>query len=65
MLIAVTILSWWGDRAPGSLLALDLTVGVLSWLLAPLMLWRPIATAAVLTVLAAAPPAGGKPFGCR
>jgi glucose-6-phosphate-specific signal transduction histidine kinase len=29
---------------------------VLSWLLAPLMLWRPIATAAVLTVLAAAPP---------
>jgi signal transduction histidine kinase len=60
-LIALTILSWWGGRAAGPLLALDLTVGALSWLLAPLMLWRPGATAAVLTVLAAVSPAATAP----
>ena len=61
VLIAVTILAWWSDHPPGQLLALDLAAGVLSWLLTPLMLWRPVATTAVVTVLAAVSPAATPP----
>ncbi|GAA5177255.1 histidine kinase [Rugosimonospora acidiphila] len=55
-LTAVTILSWWSDRPPGPLLALDIAAGALSWALAALTLWRPAAATAVLTVLAALSP---------
>src|SRR4051794_1306453 len=61
VLIVATVVSWWADRASSSLLVLDLTAGALSWLLAPLMLWRPVATAVVLTVLAAVSPAATAP----
>lgn len=61
VLIAMTILAGWSDRASGPLLALDLTAGALSWLLTPLTLWRPVATTAVLTVLAAVSPAATPP----
>ncbi|MBC6462801.1 sensor histidine kinase [Actinomadura sp. HBU206391] len=57
----MTILGWWIDRPPGPLLALDLVAGALSWLLTPLMLWRPVATTAVLAVLAAVSPAATPP----
>jgi signal transduction histidine kinase len=61
VLIAMTILGWWIDRPPSPLLALDLVAGALSWLLTPLMLWRPVATTAVLAVLAAVSPAASPP----
>lgn len=61
VLIVATILGWWSHRPPGPLLALDLTAGALSWLMAPLTLWRPAATTAVLTVLAAVSPAATPP----
>ncbi|MEU8263691.1 histidine kinase [Micromonospora sp. NPDC048999] len=61
VLIAATILGWWSDHPPGPLLVLDLTAGALSWLLTPLALWRPAATTAVLTVLAAVSPAATPP----
>ena len=58
VLTAATVVGWWSDRAPGPLLFLDLAVGVLSCLLVPLVLWRPVAATAVTTVLAALSPAG-------
>ncbi|HEY0537891.1 MAG TPA: histidine kinase [Actinoallomurus sp.] len=61
VLIAMTMLAWWSDRASGPLLALDLTAGALSWLLTPLTLWRPVAATVVLTVLAAVSPAATPP----
>ncbi|WBB68380.1 histidine kinase [Micromonospora sp. WMMD812] len=61
VLVALTILGWWSDRLPGPLLALDLAAGALSWLLTPLLLWRPVATTTVLTVLAAVSPAATPP----
>jgi signal transduction histidine kinase len=61
VLIAATILAWWSERPPGPLLALDVAAGVLSWLLTPLTLWRPAATTAVITVLAAVSPAATPP----
>ncbi|SIR30252.1 Signal transduction histidine kinase [Micromonospora avicenniae] len=57
VLVAATILGWWSDRSLGPLFTLDLAAGTLSWLLSPLMLWRPVATTAVITVLAAVSPA--------
>ncbi|BBH69818.1 two-component sensor histidine kinase [Actinoplanes sp. OR16] len=61
LLITMTVIGLWSDRSPGPLLALDLVVGVLSWLLTPLVLWRPVAATAVLTVLAAVSPAATPP----
>ncbi|MFJ8578370.1 sensor histidine kinase [Micromonospora sp. NPDC093277] len=61
VLVAATILGWWSDHPPGPLLALDLTAGALSWLLTPLALWRPAATTAVLSMLAAVSPAATPP----
>jgi signal transduction histidine kinase len=61
VLMAATILGWWIDRPPGPLLALDITAGALSWALAALTLWRPVAATAVLTVLAAVSPAATPP----
>lgn len=61
VLIAATLVGWWADRPPGPLLALDLTVAVLSWLMTPFLLWRPVAATAVLTVLAALSPAATPP----
>ena len=57
VLIATTLMAWWGGRPPGPLLTLDLAAAALSWLLSPLLLWRPVATTALLTVLAALSPA--------
>ncbi|MEV6495309.1 histidine kinase dimerization/phosphoacceptor domain-containing protein, partial [Actinoplanes sp. NPDC051633] len=56
-LTAVTILAWWIDRPPGPLLALDITVGVLSLVGTALILWRPVAGTVAVTVLAAVSPA--------
>jgi signal transduction histidine kinase len=56
LLTAATTFAWWVGRPAGPLLVLDLTAGVLSWLLTPLVLWRPVATTAVITVLAAVSP---------
>ncbi|GIF14010.1 sensor histidine kinase [Actinoplanes teichomyceticus] len=56
-LIAATVLGWWSGRPPGPPLALDVVAGLLSWLLTPLLLWRPGATTAVLSALAAVSPA--------
>ena len=53
-LIAATVLS-------RPLLALDVVVGVLSWVLTPLLLWRPAAATVVLTALAALSPAATPP----
>jgi signal transduction histidine kinase len=57
LLIAVTIVSRWSGTPVGPLLALDITVGVLALLVAPLMLWRPVTATVVLSVLAALSPA--------
>ncbi|WP_233563055.1 sensor histidine kinase [Micromonospora musae] len=61
VLVAATLLAWWVDHPLGSLFAVDLAAGALSWLLTPLALWRPVATTAVLTVLAAMSPAATPP----
>jgi signal transduction histidine kinase len=61
VLIAAAIVGWWSDRSPGPLLALDIAAGTLSWLVTPLMLWRPAATTAVVTVLVAVSPAATPP----
>ncbi|WP_433832505.1 sensor histidine kinase [Actinoplanes sp. CA-015351] len=61
VLIAVTILGTWAERVPGPLLALDLTAGVLSWLITPWLLCRPVQATAVLTLLAAISPAATPP----
>ncbi|BAL89509.1 putative two-component system sensor kinase [Actinoplanes missouriensis 431] len=57
VLVAVSIVSWWSDRATGPLLALDVTTGVLGWMLTPLLLHRPVLATAMLTALAALSPA--------
>ncbi|GLY02830.1 hypothetical protein [Actinoplanes sp. NBRC 101535] len=56
VMIAITALAWWSDRTPSPLLVLDLVTALLALLLAPLTLWRPAATTAVSTVLAALSP---------
>lgn len=60
-LVAAAIPGWWNGRPPGPLLALDLGAGVLSWLVTPLTLRRPVAASVVLTVLAALSPAATPP----
>ncbi|MEU4625736.1 histidine kinase [Actinoplanes sp. NPDC023801] len=57
LLSTATIVGRWSNTPAGPLLALDIIAGVLAWLLTPLMLWRPVAATAVLTVLAALSPA--------
>ncbi|GLW35036.1 sensor histidine kinase [Actinoplanes regularis] len=57
LLIAATILSRWSGRPLGPLFLLDLVAGVLSWLLTPLALWRPVPATVVLTALAVVSPA--------
>ncbi|GAA4609006.1 signal transduction histidine kinase [Actinoplanes octamycinicus] len=61
VLIAMSLLAWWGGRPLGPLFALDLTAGVLSWLLTPLVLWRPVGATAVLTALATVSPMATPP----
>ncbi len=61
VLVAITVLVWWGGRAAGPLLVVDVVAGVLSWVLTPLTLRRPVAVAGVLTVLAAVSPAASPP----
>ncbi|GAA2878828.1 two-component sensor histidine kinase [Actinoplanes cyaneus] len=56
-----TLVSWWGGRPLGALFALDVVAGLLSWALAPMVLWRPMSTAIVLNVLAALSPAATPP----
>ena len=61
VLIVATVAGWWSGRPVGLLLALDIAAGVLSWLLLPLMLCRPVAGAVLATVLAAVSPAATAP----
>ncbi|WP_083971956.1 sensor histidine kinase [Actinoplanes awajinensis] len=61
VLIAVTLVSWWSDQPTGSLFVFDLVIGVLSWALTPLILWRPVLGTVVLTVLAALSPVATAP----
>jgi hypothetical protein len=55
-LVTATVLGSWIDRPPGPLLVLDVTVGVLSCLVTPLMLWSPVGGAVVATPPATAAP---------
>jgi signal transduction histidine kinase len=57
VLTAATIFGWWSARPPGPLLALDIVAGVLSWALAGMTLWRPVAATAVISMLAVVSPA--------
>jgi signal transduction histidine kinase len=57
LLIATAIVGRWSNTLIGPLLALDITAGVLAWLLTPLLLWRPVTATVVLSVLAALSPA--------
>lgn len=61
VLVAVTVVARWNGRPPGPLLALDIAAGVLSWLLTALMIRRPVAGTAMVTVLAAVSPAATPP----
>ncbi|MFA1550110.1 sensor histidine kinase [Actinomadura chokoriensis] len=54
VLIALTV---WGRAESGGSLVLDVAVGAAGWLLSPLLLWRPVAAAVVLSALAALSPA--------
>ncbi|MEO3824236.1 histidine kinase [Actinomadura sp. B10D3] len=56
-LIVATVLGRVGSDVAGWRLALDIAVGVVSCLLAPLLVWRPVTAALALTVLAALSPA--------
>nr|WP_244994074.1 histidine kinase [Actinomadura coerulea] len=56
---ALGALTLWGRFSAdvtGAVLALDITVALASWLLSPLLLWRPVGVATALTVLAALSP---------
>jgi signal transduction histidine kinase len=61
VLVTATLLAWWSDRSPGPLLALDVTAGVLSWLVTALMPGRPVAATIVASMLAAVSPAATPP----
>jgi signal transduction histidine kinase len=56
-LVAITIIGQYDAHRSGRLLALDVTVGVLSWAMAPLMGRWPVAAALAANVLAAVSPA--------
>jgi signal transduction histidine kinase len=60
-LIGLTLAGRLAGSAPGSLLALDLAVGVLSWLASPLLLWRPVGAALGLSLLAVLSPLATPP----
>jgi signal transduction histidine kinase len=60
-LIALTLLGWWSDRPRGPLLALDLAVAAVSWLVTPLVLWRPVGATVLVTALALLSPAATPP----
>ncbi|MEU8125027.1 histidine kinase [Spirillospora sp. NPDC049024] len=56
---ALTALTVWGRvsaQAAGAALALDIAVALASWLLTPLLMWRPVGAAVALTALAALSP---------
>ncbi|MEU4828765.1 histidine kinase [Actinomadura sp. NPDC023710] len=56
---ALGALTLWGRFSAdvaGAVLALDIAVALVSWLLSPLLLWRPVGVALALTVLAALSP---------
>lgn len=61
VLVVTTLISWWGGRPLGPLFALDVVAGLLSWALAPLVLWWPVRATAVISVLAALSPAATAP----
>ncbi|MFI0481324.1 sensor histidine kinase [Actinomadura sp. 9N215] len=56
-LAAATIWGRYSAGVPDGRLGLDIAAGVAAWLLSPLLLWRPVAAAVALTVLAALSPA--------
>ncbi|MFI1993096.1 sensor histidine kinase [Actinoplanes sp. NPDC020271] len=51
-----TLVSWWAGHPLGPLFALDVVTGLLSWAVAPLVLWWPVQATVVLSVLAAVSP---------
>ncbi|MEU8801866.1 histidine kinase [Spirillospora sp. NPDC048819] len=53
VLIAVTIWARHDAGAAGGTLAVDIAAGAAAWLLSPVLLWRPVPVALVLTALAA------------
>jgi signal transduction histidine kinase len=57
-LVAATIWGRLGADVAGATLVLDIAAGVLSCLLSPLLLWRPVAVTLLLSVLAALSPTG-------
>ncbi|WP_246178515.1 sensor histidine kinase [Actinomadura decatromicini] len=61
LLVAMTVFAWWGGRAAGPLLVVDVAAGAVSWVLTPLTLRRPVVVTGVLTVLAAISPAATPP----
>ncbi|MFC4068550.1 sensor histidine kinase [Actinoplanes subglobosus] len=61
LLIVATVAGRWSSDPADPLLGLDVAVGVLAWLLTPLLVWRPIGATAALTVLAVLSPAATPP----
>jgi signal transduction histidine kinase len=57
-LVAATIWGRIGAGVAGATLVLDIAAGVLSCLLSPLLLWRPVAVTLLLSALAALSPTG-------
>ncbi|MFI0369720.1 sensor histidine kinase [Actinomadura sp. 1N219] len=56
-LVSLTIWGRYSADVPDGRLALDIAIGAAAWLLSPALLWRPVAVAVALTVLAAVSPA--------
>ncbi|MFC4585078.1 sensor histidine kinase [Sphaerisporangium corydalis] len=57
VMVALTIWARLGARPAEPFLGLDIAAGVLSWALAPVVLWRPVPAALGLTLLALVSPA--------
>jgi signal transduction histidine kinase len=57
LLIVATLVGRWSNDPTDPLLRLDIAVGVLAWLLTPLLVWWPVRGTAALTVLAMLSPA--------
>ncbi|MDA0563631.1 histidine kinase [Streptomonospora sp. S1-112] len=56
-LVAATVWVRLADGPPGAVPALDIAVGLLAWVAAPALLWRPVPVALALAVLALLSPA--------
>ncbi|BEL03861.1 histidine kinase [Actinoplanes sichuanensis] len=61
LLIVATVVGRWSSDPTDPLLKLDIAVGLLAWLLTPLLVWWPIGGTVALTVLAMLSPAATPP----